>query len=395
MNFLGYPRQDGSAGIRNYVLVIPWGFLAAKICDLVDGTKTLLTADHGSGRTSRDRETIARILFGLGRNPNVASVIIHTQGVGAGYPELKPTRLAEEIAKSGKRVEILDAAKEGSTLRALDKGVHLAREMVLEASRIRRQPFDLSNLAIGVKCGHSDTTSGLAGNPVIGNLFDRIVAAGGTTFFGETTEIIGAEHVLAKRGINDEVSRQILEAADRIEAIAKSTGEDIRTVNPVPSNIAGGISSLEEKSLGAIHKSGSAPIQGVLKYGERPEGKGLYFVDNWMSMGSIFAGYAASGAQLVIFQLGGGGLVGNDLLYTSTAAISPLMWTTANPKTLAMAPTSVDFYSGTVIEGKDTIEKSGEKLLKLVVDIASGTMTKVETLRHTDPTQLYLRDPGF
>jgi altronate dehydratase large subunit len=395
MNFLGYPRPDGSAGIRNYVLVIPWGFVAAKICDLVDGTKTLLTADHGSGRTSRDRETIGRILIGLGRNPNVASVIVHTQGVGAGYPELKPSRLAGEIAKSGKRVEILDVAGEGSTLKAVEKGAQLAREMVLDASRLRRQPFALSQLAVGVKCGHSDTTSGIAGNPVIGNLFDRIIAGGGTAFFGETTEIIGAEHVLAKRGINDEVSRQILEAADRIEAIAKSTGEDIRTVNPVPSNIAGGLSSLEEKSLGAIHKSGSAPIQCVLKYGERPEGKGLYFVDNWMSMGSIFAGYAASGAQLVIFQLGGGGLVGNDLLYTSTAAISPLMWTTANPKTLAMAPTSIDFYSGTVIEGKDTIAAAGGKLLKLVLDIASGTVTKVETLRHTDPTQIYLRDPCF
>jgi altronate dehydratase large subunit len=322
-------------------------------------------------------------------------VIIHTQGVGGGYPELKPSRLAEEIAYSGKRVEILDVVKEGSTLRALEKGVHLAREMVFDASRIRRQPFDLSHLALGVKCGHSDTTSGIAGNPVIGNLFDRIVAGGGTAFFGETTEIIGAEHVLARRGINDEVSRQILEAAARTEAIAKSTGEDIRTVNPVPSNIAGGISSLEEKSLGAIHKSGSAPIQGVLKYGERPEGRGLYFVDNWMSMGSIFAGYAASGAQLVIFQLGGGGLVGNDLLHTSTAAVAPLMWTTANPKTLGRAPTSVDFYSGTVIDGEDTIEEAGERLLKLVLDIASGTMTKVETLRHTDPTQIYLRDPCF
>ncbi len=395
MNFMGYERPDGSAGIRNHVLIIPWGFLAAKICDFVAGTKTILSPDSGSGRTSRDRETIARTLIGLGRNPNVASVIVHTLSAGVGYPELKPARLAEEIAKSGKRVEILDVVKEGSTLKALEKGIQLAREMVLEASHLRRQPFDLSQLAVGVKCGASDTTSGIAGNPVIGNLFDRIIAAGGTAFFGETTEIIGAEHILSKRGINAEVSRQILEAAAKIEADAKASGDDIRTVNPVPSNIAGGISSLEEKSLGAIHKSGSAPIQSVLKYGERPEGKGLYFVDNWMSMGSIFAGYAASGAQLVIFQLGGGGFFGHDLLFTSTAVVSPLMWTTANPKTLAMATTSLDFYSGTVIEGEDTIEEAGGKLLQLVLDVASGTMTKVETLRHTDPTQIYLRDPSF
>jgi len=395
MKFLGYPRPDGSAGIRNYVLVIPGGMLATKICDSVVGTRTIVTADSGGGRTGRDRQTVARTLIGLGKNPNVASVIVHSQSRGAGYPELKLSYIAEEIARSGKWVEYIDNAQEGGTLRALEKGIQTARKMVLEASRIRRQPFDLSHLAVGVKCGHSDTTSGIAGNPVIGNLFDRIVQAGGTAFFGENTEIIGAEHVLAKRGINQEVASRILDVAAETEKIAKSTGEDIRTINPVPSNIAGGISTLEEKSLGAIHKSGSAPIQGVLQYGEQPPGKGLYFVDNWMSSTSIFAGYAAAGAQLVIFQLGGGGLSGEDLLYTSTAVVSPLMWTTANPMTLAMAPTSLDFYSGTVIEGKETIEEAGEKLLQTVLGIAAGTMTKVETIKYTSPTQIYLKDPCF
>lgn len=395
MNFLGYKRPDDSVGTRNYVLVIPGGFLGNKICDFVNGARTILTADSGSGRTSRDRETIARTFIGLGMNPNAASVIVHSLSAGSGYLELSPSRIAEEIASSGKRVELIDVSKEGSTLRALEKGVQLAREMVLEASQLRRQPFSLEHLAVGVKCGASDTTSGIAGNPVIGNLFDRIVAAGGTAFFGENTEIIGAEHVLAKRGANQEVSRRILEVATETEKIAKSTGEDIRTINPVPSNIAGGISTLEEKSLGAIHKSGSAPIQGVLKYGERPKSKGLYFVDNWMHMGSIFTSYAASGAHLAIFQLGGGGWSGNDLLYNSTAVVVPLIWTTANPKTLAMASTSIDFYSGTVIEGKDTIEEAGEKLLQTVLDIASGTCTKVETMRYADPTQIYLKDPCF
>jgi altronate dehydratase large subunit len=230
---------------------------------------------------------------------------------------------------------------------------------------------------------------------VIGDLFDRIVAAGGTAFFGENTEIIGAEHILAKRGVSAEVSKQILQVADETESRAKAGGEDIRTINPVPANIAGGISTLEEKSLGAIHKSGSAPIQGVLQYAERPSGRGLYFVDNWMSVSSIFAGYAASGAQLCVFQLGGGGWPGNDLLRTSTAVVAPLMWTTANPKTLAMASSSIDFYAGTVIEGSDTIEDAGGKLLETVLDVASGTMTRVETIRHTDPTQIYLRDSPF
>ena len=395
MNFLGYARSDGSAGIRNHVLVIPSGLLAAKICDFVAGTTAMLSSDSGSGRTGRDRETIARTLIGLGRNPNVASVIVLSTSAGAGYPELKPARIADEIAKSGKRTELIDVTKEGGTLRAFEKGVSLAREMVREASMLRRQPCDLGRLAVGVKCGASDTTSGLAGNPAVGNLFDRLVEAGGTAFFGESTEIIGAEHIVARRGVNEEVSKRILEVAAETEKLAKATGEDIRTVNPVPSNIAGGISTLEEKSLGAIHKSGSAPIKGVLQYGERPAGKGLYFVDNWMSMGSIFAGYAAAGAQMVIFQLGGGGWPGNDLLYTSTAVVSPLMWTTANHKTLAMAASSIDFYSGTILEGKETIEDAGARLLQMAIDIASGTLTKVETIKHTDPTQIYLRDSPF
>jgi altronate dehydratase large subunit len=395
VNFLGFERPDGSAGMRNHVLVIPGGLLATKICEFVEGVKTILTADSGSGRTSHDRETVARTLIGLGRNPNVASVIVHTGAVGAGYPELNPTRIADEIAQSRKRVELIDVAKEGGTFRALEIGIQVAREMVLQSSQLRRQPSPLGQIAIGVKCGASDTTSGIAGNPVVGYLFDRIVEAGGTAFFGENTEIIGAEHVLAKRGANAEVSRRILEVAAETEERAKSTGEDIRTVNPVPENIAGGISTLEEKSLGAIHKSGSAPIRHVLKYAERPPGKGLYFVDNWMSLGSIFAGYAASGAQLVIFQLGGGGWTGKDLLHTSTAVVAPLMWTTANRKTLTMAPSCIDFYSGGVIENGDSIEETGEKLLQTVLGIASGTLTKVETIKHIDPTQIYLKDSPF
>lgn len=396
MRFLGYERPDGSVGIRNYVLVIPGGLIATRICDFVEGARTILVAqDTYNDHTSRDREMIARSLIGLGSNPNVASVIVTGSSIRAQYPEFRFTRIGEEIAKSGKRVEILDIAKAGGTLQAIDQGIRLARDMVHEASRLRRQPFDISHLTLGLKCGASDTTSGIAGNPVIGNLFDRIIEAGGTSLFGENTEIIGAEHVLAKRGVNAEVSRRIMEVAEEAEERAKATGEDIRTINPIPANIAGGISTLEEKSLGAICKSGSAPIQGVLKYSERPKGKGLYFFDNNPGMG-IFTGYAASGAQLLLFQLGGGGFGGGDILLSSSPGmVAPLLWTTANPKTLAMAQTSIDFYSGTVLEGKDTIEEAGEKLLQMVIDIASGTFTKVETIKHVDPTQLYFKDPIF
>ena len=397
MQFLGYERPDGSVGIRNHVLVIPGGLIGTKICEFVEGTKTIKVApDTYYDHPSRDRETVGRTLIGLGMNPNVASVIVDNAINGAGYPEYTAERLVGEISASGKRVELLQTGREGSTLGAIAKGIQLARDMVLEASKLRREPFGISHLVLAVKCGASDTTSGIAGNPVIGNLFDRLVEAGGTACFGENTEIVGAEHVLSKRGVNDDVTEQILEVAKEIEETAKATGEDIRTVNPIPANIAGGISSLEEKSLGAICKSGTAPIQGVLKYGERPPGKGLYFFDNNPGMG-IYTGYAASGAQLLLFQLGGGGFRGRSdiLLATSPGVVAPLLWATANPNTVAMAPTCIDFYSGTVLEGTDTVEEAGQKLLELVVETASGTVTKVETIKHEESTQVYMKDPIF
>jgi len=395
MNFLGYPRPDGSAGIRNHVLVIPGGFVASKICDFVVGARTIATADHGSGRTRGDRETIARVLVGLGRNPNVGAVLVHAASPGAGYPELNPERLVEEIAVSGKPVELVDPAKDGGTFGAIEKGVKVARRMVYEISKQRREPCDMGQLSIGVKCGYSDPTSGIAGNPAVGYLYDHLVEAGGVAMFGETTEIIGAEQALAKRAANDEVAQQILRAAEAIENLAKASGQDIRSVNPVPANIAAGITTLEEKSLGAVHKAGTSPIKGVLKYAERPAGRGLYFVDNWMGHLSIFLGYAAAGAQMVIFQLGGGGTPGRTILEASPAVVAPLLWATANPITYARAEDSVDFFSGTVIDGRETPTSAGERLVQTVLDIASGTCTRSETLNYVDPAQVYTREPVF
>ena len=396
MEFLGYPRPDGSVGIRNYVLVIPGGMVASKICEFVPGTKTIISTKTGAGFTSRNRETIARTLFGLGLNPNVSSVIVQGGSPEAGYPELRTDRLAQEISKSGKRVEIVDAVKEGGTLEAIQKGIKVARELVFEASRARREPFGLGKLSFGVKCGHSDPTSGMVGNPVVGFLFDRVVEAGGIAMFGETTEIIGAEHILARRAVSRQVGDEILARARFIEEQALSTGEDIRTVNPVPDNIAAGISTLEEKSLGAIYKAGHQPIEGVLDFAERPKKSGLYFVDNWMAIPSIFVGYAASGAQLTLFQHGGGaGAPNNHILDPSPAVVSPMLWTSANPVTYAQTKGSLDFYSGTVIEGKETLEQAGERLVKWVLEIASGTLTRGETINYEEPIEIYTLDPVF
>ena len=301
MEFLGFPRSDSSVGMRNYVLVLPPGLIATSICNFVSGAKTLITPNFALSSTSRDRETVARALIGLGLNPNVGAVVVHNGGNGNDYEELTGTRLAREIAASGKPVEFIDLVKEGSTLLAIAKGIEVTRKLVHHISRVKRQPADLGKLTVGVKCGWSDPTSGLAGNAAIGYLFDRIVEAGGVAMFGETVEVVGAEHILAKRGANEQVSKALLDTVNLTDRRALATGEDMHTVNPIPANISAGITTLEEKSLGAIHKAGSKPIQGILQYAERPSGRGLYFMDVNTTPFTIYPGFAAAGAQVLLF----------------------------------------------------------------------------------------------
>lgn len=395
MSFLGYPRPDGTVGTRNYVVVLPAGLVSSKICEFVNGVRTMVTADSGNGRSKRDRETIARILVGLGKNPNVAAVIMHELAWGTDYPELKSELLAAQIAETGKPVEYISSTKYPTAFQVMERGTRVARQMVHDASSIRRELVDDKFLTIGVKCGGSDATSGIAGNPVMGYLFDHVVNSGGRAMFGENTEIIGAEHILARRAANEKIAKQIINVALATEERGKRIGEPIRDVNPVPANIAAGISTLEEKSLGAIVKGGTCPIQGVLRYGESPPHRGLFFVDNWQDPNSIFPGYVAAGANVVLLQLGFGGALKHTILPPTPTVVVPDIATTANPNTYAVLGESIDLFSGTVIEGSETIGQAGERLCELVRQIASGTVTRSETLKFQDVSQCFLMDAGF
>jgi altronate dehydratase large subunit len=398
--FLGYERENGEVGIRNHVLILPLqrdlSILARKISDHVKGTRPFIHLGE-SGRTAYDREIIYRTTVGLGCNPNVASVMILTKSRDTGYPELKLNRILSEIEKTNKRIEVILVGDEGGYYNSLGKGVELARDMVLEASKCRRKEFDLSKVSLSVKCGMSDNTSGISGNPAVGNAFDKIVQAGGKAFFSETTEVIGAEHLLVERCKNKEVADKLLKAVKETEEKALSTGEDIRTINPIPQNIAGGISSLEEKSLGAIVKSGSSTIQDVLEYSQRPEEPGLYFVDGWMSGFTMPVGYAASGAQLMIFQMGGQGLTGEKppMSTIDSGVVIPIMYVTGNYSTYQRAKDNMDFDASGVYMNNLSIDEVGDKLLHTVLDIYSGTSTKVETLNYEDPVELDFQGPNF
>lgn len=398
--FIGYPRENGTVGIRNHVFLLPvqryMNMVTNKICECVPGTKTV-TFTGEMGRPKTDREVISRTLIGLALNPNVHSVLLIGIKRNHGYEEMRLEFMRDAIASSGKRTEVLYLAEEEGFYNILGKGIKIAREMVLEASRVFRQPFGLDTLSIAVKCGLSDATSGIAGNPVVGRVFDKIVTAGGTACFSETTEVIGAEHILVKKACNESVANKILAAVKATEEAALSTGEDIRKTNPIPENIEGGISTLEEKSLGAIVKAGSQPITDVLQYGEQPQAPGLYFIDAWMSSICLPVGFAAFGAQLMIFQMGGAGFPSRHPIMPahSTGVIMPLMYMTGNPEAYERGSDGIDFCSGEVLQGKMSLETAGGQLLDLILEIASGRLTKVETLKVQDPIEMYVKGPVF
>ena len=396
--FLGYQRPDGSVGIRNYVLILPVQrqvhIVAQKIAEIIPDTKAFIFAGE-VGRPREDRLAIYRTLVGLGLNPNAGSVLVIGSRRDAGYEELKAEKIIEKISASGKRVEVLMLDEEDGFYNALGKGIKLAREMVWEISQALRSPFDFKHLKIGVKCGMSDSTSAICGNPAVGNLFDALITAGGSAIFSETTEVIGAEHILAKRAKNEAVKQKLLEAVKNTEEKAISTGEDIRATNPIPENIAGGLTTLEEKSLGAIVKSGTSPIEDVIQYAERITDPGLYFMDAWMSSLSLPTGYAASGAQLFLYQMGGQGIPGREFPApaVSSGVVIPIMYLTGNSNTYERAKDTIDFNSGTVLEDLESMDEIGKRLLNWVLKVASGAKTRAETINYDDPIELYLQGP--
>jgi altronate dehydratase large subunit len=399
MKFQGYVRPDGSTGIRNHTLVMANGrgaaTLAAIVAKLVNGTRLFIQPNE-NGRDGEDRKTISRTLVGLAKNPNVGAVLIVGNKKNGGYPEFSHEAIVDEIAACGKPMDTLFMDGCGGFQQAIGLAVRKARTLVQKASECPRTEVSLGALNIAVKCGYSDATSGMSGNPVVGHLFDRLVDDGGRALFAETTEVIGAEHIVAKRFTDAAERAKFLAAVERVEEEARSTGEDIRTINPIPANIQAGLTTLEEKSLGAIAKSGTRPIQGCVQYAEIPSGRGLYYMDSWMSSTALFLGFAAAGSVLNIFQVGGGWFTDDTMMPTvNTGLISPTLYMTGNPRTWEKAHREMDFNSGTVITEREPIDQAGERLVAEVLAFASGRLTKGETLNVDDNVEVYLRGPGL
>lgn len=398
MEFWGYSRPDGSVGVRNHVLILPAtrnvNYICHRIALAVPGVTTFYTTGE-YGRTGSDRKRLARFLTGIARNPNVANVLLIGMPHGYGYPEFQTDALAAEIAKSGTRLEILNVDRCGGLEGTVVQGIRLARELVREATAMRREAAPLSKLTIGMKCGDSDATSGLAGNPALGRAVDRLIGAGGTALFSETLELIGAEQTLVQRAKTPEIAQRLLRLIADWEARAASIGEDIRTINPIPENIAAGITTLEEKSLGAVEKTGARELSGVLDYCERPGEPGLWLMDAWMSSYSLLPSFAAAGAQIVLYQLGGNELPPEDapLSAVDPGLVAPLLTISGNPRTAKAAGDYLDVSTGGVLLGTETLDAAGEHILEEIVRAANGRATRGETMRYPEPFEVFFEGP--
>jgi altronate dehydratase large subunit len=372
--FLGYENVDGSVGVRSKVLVLPTVIcvndVVSKLTSLVSSTSAAL---HTCGCTQLgvDYEITYRTLLGTALNPNIFSVLV----VGLGCEKVRANELANDIARSGKWVEVLEVQEVGYE-GVLERGVSILKRMVSESSKRSRRSYDVSNLVVGLECGGSDSTSSIAANPAVGYVSDKLVDLGATVVFAETPEVIGAEHLLIKR-IRDEVNREkLLRYVSWFENEMLESGLDIRGTNPTPGNIAGGITTLEEKSLGAIIKSGSRVIEEVIDYGERPKRKGVIFMNTPGYDIESVTGLVAGGSHLIIFTTGRGTPTGSP--------IAPVIKVTGNPETYKKLRSIIDVYVGTIVEGVETLEEAGERLFKEVIDVASGKLTASESLGHNE-----------
>ncbi|MDK2822797.1 MAG: altronate dehydratase large subunit [Clostridia bacterium] len=385
MKFKGYRRPDGKVGIRNYVLLLPTSICSNKVAAEIAGkVKGCTTVDntYGCCQVGSDYDLTFRTMVNLAKHPNVGAVIV----VGLGCEGLEPLKVYNELKNIGKPVAKVVIQEEGGTLKTFARGCQIAREYTQLLSQQERVECDISDLILGIECGGSDTTSGLASNPASGAASDLLIAAGGTSILSETTELIGAEHVLARRAINQQVADKLIGIVNACEKRAKDMGQDIRGTQPTPGNIEGGITTIEEKSLGCIHKAGSAPVQGVLEYGEIPQGRGLYVMDTPGQDIVSISGMVAGGAQVVIFTTGRGTPTGNP--------IAPVIKITGNKRTYEKMKDNIDIEVAEIIEGTKSIKEMGQVIFEEIIKVANGKTTKAEELDHNE-FSIYRIGPTF
>jgi len=380
----GWLRPDGRKGVRNLVLVIYTVECAQFVAHAIATGEEDVHTIGFSG--CYDNAFAIRLMLALARHPNVGAVL----AVGLGCEYTQAARIAESVKNSGRLSESFLIQNVGGTSRSIAKGKEIVRAMKaridLDTPRV---PMTLADLTIGCECGGSDGTSGLAGNPVVGRFFDRLVDAGGTAIFEEIVEQIGLKQVLLQRAVNGEARRQLELTYDKAEAYCRS----VRQWSASPGNFAGGLTTIEEKSLGAFAKSGARPIQGVIRVSERPPHAGLWLMDSVPDNHFMQFGYTnpndsegimdliSSGAQIVLFVTGRGSVIGSP--------VSPLIKITGNQQTYDRMSEDMDFNAGPVLTQELTLGQAAQSLQELVVSVAAGQLTKPEQLGHREYFVMY------
>jgi (2R)-sulfolactate sulfo-lyase subunit beta len=375
----GYRRSNGRVGVRNHVAILPVDDIsnaaAEKVAAMVPGT---LALPHAYGRLQfgEDLELFFRTLIGNGANPNVASVVVI--GIEPNWTQ----RVAEGIAETGKPVEAFSIERHGD-LHTAAEASRAAQGLLQDASELTREPVDLAELWVSIKCGESDTTTGLASCPTVAKVVDRLVGAGGTVFFGETTELTGGEHLIAERCINEEVKRRFIATYEDYVGMIEQGDVDLLGSQPTEGNIRGGLTTIEEKALGNIAKTGTVPVVDVLRPAEAPTVPGLNFMDTSSAAAECVTLMAAGGAVIHLFPTGQGNVIGNPVV--------PVIKVSGNPLTVATMSEHVDLDVSGLLSREIDPTTAGERLLELVVRTANGRLCAAESLGHREfvMTKLY------
>jgi altronate dehydratase large subunit len=375
--FLGYPRADGRVGVRNHVLVVPTVICSSVVCERITAVNpdriVALPHQAGCGQLGPDMRLTHETLAAYCRHPNVGAVLV----VALGCEQVVAEMLAEAAEEAGKPSAILAIQEEGGTVKTIARGREMAARLADEIAPAPRVWCDVRSLVLSLKCGGSDYTSGLAANPALGRVADRLVDLGGSAVLGEIAEIMGAEHLLAARAAQPEIGRKLLRVIHRVETQAMALGLDIRGTQPSPGNIRGGLTTIEEKSLGATHKGGErAPFVDLVDYAGLISKPGLTVMDTpGLDVESV-TGMVGGGAQIVVFTTGLGTPTGNP--------IAPVIKITGNARTADRMADNVDLDVSGVLTGDETLDAAADRLFDEVLRVASGAPVKAETLGHRE-----------
>jgi len=373
MHFYGYPRPDGNAGARNYVAVIPSVGCVNNLCShlehLIRGTK-VVRHDQGCLHPPADTVQVTRTLINLGKNPNVGGVLV----VGLGCEMAKADEIYEGIKASGKPVDMVVVHQLGGMINTLAASARILVDLVAKVSEVQREPFGLDKLVFGTKCGSSDTTSGLSSNLVVGEVCRLMTENGGRFIQGEICDIMGGEYALQKQCVDPVQGERIVDCVRDLYMRGYHVGADTRGCQMTAGNVAGGITTLVEKALGANAKGGNVPIQATLDYAELlPEKPGRYIM-NFPGHGfENLTGSAAGGAIVHLFTTGRGAPNGNPLM--------PTIKLCGNAKTVKTMNEHIDLDVSAVIAESESVEAAGERLYRFAVDVANGKLTKCEILK--------------